>query len=71
MGSTPLDPITFAPVVKLAYTMDLGSISERSAGSSPVRCTQFIRHTHPLMVGAYAFSLRYEHFLSKIPVIII
>ena len=29
----------FAPVVKLAYTIDLGSISARSAGSSPVRRT--------------------------------
>ena len=28
-----------APVVKLADTIDLGSISERSAGSIPVRCT--------------------------------
>ena len=29
----------YAPVVKLAYTLDLGSNSERSAGSSPVRRT--------------------------------
>lgn len=29
----------YAPVVKLADTMDLGSISARNAGSSPVRRT--------------------------------
>ena len=29
-----------APVVKLAYTIDLGSISVRSAGSTPVRRTK-------------------------------
>lgn len=32
-----------APVVKLADTMDLGSISERNAGSSPVRRTIYVR----------------------------
>ncbi len=34
--------INIAPVVKLADTIDLGSISERSAGSIPVRCTKKI-----------------------------
>ena len=29
----------YAPVAKLAYAIDLGSISVRSAGSIPVRCT--------------------------------
>ncbi len=32
--------IEYAPVVKLAYTLDLGSNSVRSAGSSPVRRTK-------------------------------
>ena len=58
-------------MAKLADAQDLGSCGEIRAGSSPVTRTKFKRHTHPLMVGAYAFSLRYEHFLSKIPVIII
>lgn len=30
----------YAPVVKLVYTMDLGSISATSRGSSPLGCTK-------------------------------
>lgn len=46
----------YAPVAELADAMDLGSISNRSAGSSPVRCIPILIPL-PCFCGAVAFFL--------------
>ena len=54
----------YAPVVKLVYTMDLGSISETSRGSNPLGCTN-VNESRNIERLNRTVQYFYPHFIGE------